>query len=85
MRYAVLIFLLGWNLWANEATAFFAESPENQVLCKVSQYAYKVVTHKNAELVELHGHDFFKLKDENLYILKAGCYPLDNRHEAIIF
>ena len=86
MKYLACFFLL-WslNLAANESAAYFQAAPENKVLCKVSESAYKLVSQKNAVIVQLRGHDYFKLKDENLYISQVGCFPLDGKHEAIIF
>ncbi len=85
MRLIIMSLLFTMGLWANESLVFFNENPDNKVLCKISQYAYKVISQKNAEVVHLHGHDFFKIKDENYYIAKTGCYPLDGKRELLIF
>jgi hypothetical protein len=85
MRYLILSLLLSLSLFGDDAVDFFKASPENRLMCKATQYAYKVVSQKNATLVKLDGHEYFKINAENLYILKTGCHPIDGKKETILF
>jgi hypothetical protein len=85
MRCFAIAAVMAINLFGMDAVKFFNMSPTNELLCKVTQYSYKIVSQKNAELSTMHGHEFFRLKSENLYILKTGCHALDGKKEAIVF
>ncbi len=85
MRFIFLVCFLSFALFANDTVAFFNKAPDNRALCRVGQYSYKVVSQKNAVIVTMHGHDYFKIKDENLYFLTTGCEPLDGQKPHVIF
>lgn len=86
MRFLLGCMVLSVVLSAGEhPVTYFNESDSNQLLCRVSEFAYRMVTQKNATVVQLHGHTFFKLKNENLYLKETGCTPLTGKKEVIIF
>lgn len=85
MRFLFLVCLMSLAVFAGDTVAFFNKSSDNMVLCRVGQYSYKVVSQKNAAVEEMHGHTFFKLKDENLYFLTTGCEALNGQKPHIIF
>ena len=86
MRFLLGCMMLSVVLWAGEhPVTFFQESKSNQLLCRQSDFAYRMVSQSNATVVELHGHTFFKLKKENLYLKETGCVPLTGKKEVIIF
>ena len=85
MRLMFLTLLMASVAFGNEALEYFQKSANSRLLCKVSQYAYKIISQHNAEVLHLNGHDFFKLKGENTYLMTTGCYPLDGKREMLIF
>jgi hypothetical protein len=85
MRFIILTVLIVSAVFGNESLEYFKENPKNRVLCKVSQYAYKIISQKNAEVVIMHEHTFFKLKGENYYLITTGCSPADGKREMLIF
>lgn len=85
MRFLFLICITSLALFASDTVEFFNKSAENKVLCRVGQYSYKVVSQKNAVIESMHEHQFFKLKDENLYFLTTGCQELDGQKPHIMF
>ena len=85
MRLFILFFLLVTASYATNSVPYFKKSPDNQLLCHVGQYSFKMVSQKNAVIEDIHGHIFFKLNDENLYFLNNACQPLKDKKEGIIF
>jgi len=85
MRLFILFFLLITASYATNSVSYFKKSPDNQLLCHVGQYSFKMVSQKNAVIVDMHGHIFFKLNDENMYFLNNACQPLKDKKEGIIF
>ena len=85
MRSFILIFLLITAVAATDSVSYFNKSSDNQLLCHVGQYSFKMVSQKNAVIQEIHGHTFFKLKDENMYFLNNACQPLKDKKDGIIF
>jgi len=65
--------------------AYFEESPKNQLLCHVGQHSFKMVSQKNAKIVKIHNHFYFKLNDENLYLLNNACQTFVAKKVGIIF
>lgn len=84
MRHLIVIALLATGLFANEQVSFFKASPDNRLLCHLGQYSFKMVSQKNATVVEIRTHTFFLLKDENTYLLTTGCQTLV-KQQGIIF
>lgn len=84
MRKLLLILSLISTIFAEDSVSYFKESNENMLLCHVGQHSFKLITHKNATIEYLNGHNYFKLKDENLYFLSNACQPL-NKKNGIIF
>ena len=84
MRLLLLSFLLITSSYATDAVDFFQKDKENQILCHIGQYSYKVLTQKNAEVVKIHGKEFFKMKDESLYFLNNSCQAIKGR-DGIVF
>lgn len=85
MRLFILFFLLATASYATNSVLYFKKSPDNQLLCHVGQYSFKIVSQKNAAIVDMRGHLFFKLNDENMYFLNNACQPLKDKKEGIIF
>ena len=85
MRSLILFFTLMSAVYATGSVTYFKESPKNELLCHIGQYSFKMVSQKNAILVEIHGHTFFKLNDENIYFLNNACQPLKDKKVGIIF
>ncbi len=85
MRFLLAVMMIVSGLLANDALNYFNAAPDNKVLCKAAQYTFKMVSQKNAVAVHIHDHDFFKLKDENLYLSVSGCSPLDGKRAGLIF
>jgi hypothetical protein len=79
------IAMTGVLLASENPTTFFQKSEANQLLCRESEYVYRLISQKNAKAVTLHGHRFFKLQGENLYLIATGCTPLTGKKEAIVF
>jgi hypothetical protein len=79
------IAIIGVLSASDNPTTFFQKSETNQLLCRESEYAYRLVSQKNAEIVTLHDHKLFKLQGENLYLIATGCTPLTGKKEAIVF
>lgn len=84
MRIVILLFMMSTCIFALDSISYFKKSKENKLLCHIGQYSFKLVTHKNAVIENIHGHEFFKLTDENLYFLSNACQPLSKK-EGIIF
>jgi len=84
MRYFIIL-ILATTVFATDSVSFFKGSPQNQLLCHLGQYSFKIVSQKNAVLKKLGGHEFFKLKNENLYFLNNTCQPINDEKKAIIF
>ena len=85
MRFFIMFFLLVTIVNATDSVSFFKKSSENELLCHVGQYSFKMVSQKNATVEVIHGHRFFKLNDENMYFLNNACRPLKDKKEGIIF
>lgn len=71
--------------FSSDSILYFKKSPNNELLCHLGQYSFKIVSQKNSVIVDMHEHKFFKLKDENLYFLNNACQPIGNGKKAIIF
>ena len=84
MRLFLVLFLLTTYVFGLDSVSYFKKSEDNKLLCHIGQYSFKLVTHKNAKVEDIHGHEFFKLTDENLYFLSNACQPLSDK-EGIIF
>ena len=85
MRILLLLSLLTLSAMADETIEFFKKDLENKVLCHVGQYTYKVLSQKNAKLIKIHAHFYFKLNNENNYFLTTGCQKISTKKEGIIF
>lgn len=83
-KYLLLLTLSIFVAQANESILFFKTSPKNRLLCRASYNTYKIIHQHNASLVNINGNNFFKLKDENLYLTITGCKPITAR-EGIVF
>jgi hypothetical protein len=68
-----------------DSVEYFKKSKDNELLCHVGQYSFKMVSQKNAKIVEIHGHTFFKLNDENIYFLSNACQAIKEKKAGIIF
>ena len=84
MKLLLLSFLLLTSSYATVAVDFFEKNKENQILCHIGQYSYKILSQKNASVVKIHGKEFFKINDENLYFLNNSCQAIKNR-DGIVF
>ena len=84
MKLLLLSFLLISTTYASDAIDFFKKNKENQVLCHVGQYSYKILTQKNSSIVNIHDRKFFKMNNENLYFLNNSCQAIKNR-DGIVF
>ena len=84
MRLSILFLLLTTASFALDPTLYFNKSKENRLLCHIGQYSFKVISQKNAQIIKMHNHVFFKLSDENLYFLSNACQPLQEK-EGVIF
>jgi hypothetical protein len=84
MRLFLLFILLTTYGFAKDSVSYFKESEKHMLLCHVGQYSFKMVSHKNAVIENIHGHVYFKLIDENLYFLSNACQPLSKK-EGILF
>ena len=80
-----IILMLTTAVFATDSISFFKKDLENQLLCHLGQYSFKMVSQKNSVMIKIHEHIFFKLKDENLYFLNNTCQPLEVADRAIIF
>lgn len=85
MRIFLLSFILVNLTYAMDSVEFFNKSEKNELLCHVGQYSFKMVSQKNADIMKIHNHIFFKLKDENLYFLSNACQPIEDKKTGIIF
>ena len=85
MRYFLLSLIFISSIFADSATEYFQKSKENKVFCHMGQYSYKMLTQNEAKIVHVNGHDYFKMKDDNLYFLSNSCVPLRNRKELLGF
>ena len=85
MRLFVLLLMLGVVGFSYDSVSYFKESPDNKLLCHLGQYSFMMVSQKNAVLEEIHGHMFFKIKDENIYLLNNACQALKDNNKGIIF
>jgi hypothetical protein len=86
MRVIIGCLVLIASLCASEhAVTFFLESEQNQLLCREAEFSYRVISQKNAEVVTLEGHHFFRLIKEDRYLTATGCSPLTGKREAIVF
>jgi len=84
MRLFLLFCLLATYVFALDSVSYFKESKEHKLLCHVGQHSFKMISHENAVIENIHGHVFFKLIDENLYFLSNACQPLSKK-EGIVF
>jgi hypothetical protein len=84
MRLLLLSFLLLSSSYANDSVDFFNKDKNNKVLCHIGQYSYKVLSQENAKIIKIHGRDFFKMKDENMYFLNNSCQAIKDR-DGIVF
>ena len=85
MRLFILLFMLVTVGFSCDSISYFTKSPDNELLCHLGQYSFKIVSQKNSAIVDIHGHKFFKLKDENLYFLNNTCEPIEDGKKAIVF
>ncbi len=85
MRYILIILIFVTSIFASEAAEYFLKSENNKVFCHIGQYSYKMLTQKDAILANINGHDYFKMKDRNLYFLSNSCQPLTGKKELIGF
>ena len=85
MRLFILFLLLITATYAMDSVSYFKKSPDNKLLCHLGQYSFKMISQKNAVVENMHGHLFFKLKNENLYFLNNACQSLQDKKEGIIF
>jgi len=76
MRFYILLFILATSGFSSDTVKFFQESPENRLLCHLGTHSFKMISQKNSVIEEIHGHMFFKLKDENLYFMNNACQML---------
>ena len=84
MKLLLLSFLLLSTTYASDAVDFFQKDKKNKILCHIGQYSYKVLSQNNSIIVKIHGRNFFKLKDENLYFLNNSCQAIKDR-DGIVF
>jgi len=84
MKLLLLSFLLLTSSYATDAVDFFQKNKNNQILCHIGQYSYKVLTQKNAKVVKIHDKEFFKMNNENLYFLNNSCQSIKKR-DGIVF
>jgi len=85
MRHLVFFTLFVNLLLANDVVDFYKKDPKNQIICQVGKHAYKLLSKNNSELVHVHGHDYIKVKNENLYLSVQGCSPANDEKLGIIF
>jgi len=85
MRYILLTLIFISSIFANDAVEYFKENKENKVFCHIGQYSYKMLSQNEAKIIDINGHDYFKVKDENLYFLSNSCQPLKDSKELIGF
>ncbi|RLA76753.1 MAG: hypothetical protein DRG78_18490 [Epsilonproteobacteria bacterium] len=85
MRYILIILIFVSSIIANDSIVYFKENKENKVFCHIGQYSYKMLTQNEANIVHVNGHDYFKMKNENLYFLSNSCQPLKARKELLGF
>ena len=83
MRIIILLLLFTNLIYGDDSIEYFKESSKNQLLCHVGQYSFKMVSQKNAEVESIHGHQYFKLKSENLYFLTNACQAVKEKIEII--
>ncbi len=85
MRLFIIFSLLFTVTYAFDAVSYFKESKDHKLLCHVGQHSFKMVSQKNAKLEKIHEHMYFKLNDENLYLLNNSCQTFEASREGIIF
>jgi len=83
MRLFILMLLFTNLIYGTDSMSYFQKSEKNQLLCHVGQYSFKMVSQKNAKIENIHGHQYFKLKNENLYFLSNACQAVDEKIEII--
>ena len=83
MRLPILFSILVTVSSAYESISYFKQSPDNQLLCHLGQHSFKMVSQKNSVIEDIHGHMYFKIKDENLYFLNNACQPLTKKTKPI--
>lgn len=85
MRIFIIFSLLMISVHAFDEVSYFEKSPDNQLLCHIGQYSFKMISQKNAKIVKIHEHIYFKLKNENLYLLNNACQTFKAEKVGIIF
>jgi hypothetical protein len=80
---SILLFFVSISS-ATNIKEFFLKDKENKILCKACENSYKIISQKNADIIHIRKHDFFKMKGENLYIHKDSCEAIGTE-EKIIF
>ncbi len=85
MHYFLLTILFVSSIFANDAAKYFKKSTDNKIFCHIGQYSYKMLSQNEAKIININGHNYFKMKDENLYFLSNSCQPLKDSKELIGF
>jgi len=85
MRIFMIFLLLLTSIHAFDAIAYFKESPKNKLLCHIGQHSFKMVSQENAKIEKIHGHIYFKLNNENLYLLNNACQTFKAKKVGVIF
>ena len=69
MRIFIIFSLLMTSVYAFDEVSYFEKSPDNQLLCHIGQYSFKMISQKN----------------ENLYLLNNACQTFKAEKVGIIF
>ena len=69
MRIFIIFSLLMISVHAFDEVSYFEKSPDNQLLCHIGQYSFKMISQKN----------------ENLYLLNNACQTFKAEKVGIIF
>lgn len=86
MKLLIVSIFLATSIFASKSSIdFYNKSKDNQLLCKVSENSYKVISMNNSIIVVINGSKLFKIKNENTYINSSGCHIVKDGSTAIIF
>ncbi|MDF1881075.1 hypothetical protein JHD50_07110 [Sulfurimonas sp. MAG313] len=85
MKTVSLIFVLTLSLYANESEAFFKADKNNYLLCRAGYETYIMLSPSNASIESINETKYIRYKQTDYYFPLAGCNPVTNHKQAIIF